>query len=83
LSDWHFGDGVPLTGIAVDKNVYKQALCEKASDIAAVIFAYAAPNDNSSPPLNRSHRFNRRIPHQTAPARHLHRDIFSNRLRKL
>jgi hypothetical protein len=41
-------DTVPLTGIAVDKNVYKQTLCEKAASIAAVIYAYAATVGNNT-----------------------------------
>ncbi|HEX8287506.1 MAG TPA: carboxypeptidase-like regulatory domain-containing protein [Pyrinomonadaceae bacterium] len=35
-------DGVPLTGITVDKNIVKQALCEKTAEIAGIVYAYAS-----------------------------------------
>jgi hypothetical protein len=41
-------DTVPLTGIAVDKNVLKQALCERAAETAALIYAYAATVGNNT-----------------------------------
>ncbi len=41
-------DGVPLTGITVDKNVVKQNLCEKAAAIAGIVFAYASTVGNNT-----------------------------------
>ncbi len=34
-------DGVPLTGITIDKNKSKQKLCDMTAETAGVIYAYA------------------------------------------
>jgi hypothetical protein len=39
-------DGVPLTGIAIDKNMMKQTLCERTSEIAGIVYAYAVTIGN-------------------------------------
>lgn len=41
-------DSVPITGITIDKNLMKQALCEKTSEIAALIYAYASTTGNNT-----------------------------------
>ncbi len=41
-------DSVPITGIAVDKNMMKQALCEKTAEVAAIVYAYASTTGNNT-----------------------------------
>lgn len=41
-------DSVPITGITIDKNMMKQTLCEKTSELAAVIYAYASTVGNNT-----------------------------------
>lgn len=38
----------PLKGITADKNNLKQSLCQRASDVANIVYAFAAANSNSA-----------------------------------
>lgn len=41
-------NAVVITGIAADKNISKEVLCEKAAEIASVIYAYASTVGNNT-----------------------------------
>ena len=40
--------GTPLKGIAVDKTVLKQSLCQQAADVASLVYAFAAATGNNT-----------------------------------